>query len=221
VEPALLREPAFAAANLAGAGVFFALIGATVFFSAFFQQIQGRGPLETGFCMLPLGLAVIVCAPVSGRLTGRIGPRLPLLAGLTAACVATLGMLRLEPGIGFGSVWWNVALIGVGAGTALPAMTVTAVGTVEAARAGMASAIHNASRQIGQVLGVAVLGAIIAARAGAAADGGRRLTGAAAEDWVGGLHVALVVAAALLLAIALAVAALVPPGPLADPEAVA
>lgn len=212
VSPALLREPVFAAANLAGATVFFALIGATVFFSVFFQQVQGRSPLETGFCMLPLGLAVMVCAPVSGRLTGRIGPRIPMLTGLVVACGATLGMLRLEPDLGYGAVWWNVALIGVGAGTSLPAMTVTAVGAVDAARTGMASAIHNASRQIGQVLGVAILGAIIAAHAGERADGGRRLAGAAAEDWVTGLHVALVVAAALLLAVAVAVAALMPHG---------
>lgn len=212
VNPALLREPVFAAANLAGATVFFALIGATVFFSVFFQQVQGRSPLQTGFCMLPLGLAVMVCAPVSGRLTGRIGPRIPMLTGLVVACGATLGMLRLEPDLGYGAVWWNVALIGVGAGTSLPAMTVTAIGAVDAARAGMASAIHNASRQIGQVLGVAILGAIIAAHAGERADGGRRLAGAAAEDWVTGLHAALVVAAALLLAVAAATAVLMPSG---------
>lgn len=221
VDPALLRQPVFAAANLAGATVFFALIGATVFFSVFFQQVQGRGPLETGFCMLPLGLAVMVCAPVSGRLTGRIGPRLPMLTGLLVACAATLGMTRLEPGLGYDAVWWNVALIGAGAGISLPAMTVTAVGTVEAARTGMASAIHNASRQIGQVLGVAVLGAIIAAHAGDRADGGRRLVGAVAADWTSGLHVALLVAAGLLLAVAAAVAMLVPHGPLARVEAVA
>jgi len=220
VDPALLRQPVFAAANLAGATVFFALIGATVFFSVFFQQVQGRSPLETGFCMLPLGLAVILCAPVAGRLTGRIGPRLPMLAGLLVACGATLAMLRLQPGLGYGAVWWNVALIGVGAGTSLPAMTVTAVGAVDAARTGMASAIHNASRQIGQVLGVAVLGAIIAAHAGGRADGGRRLTGTAAQDWVTGLHVALVVAAALLLAVAAAVAVLVPQGPPARADGV-
>jgi len=212
VDPALLRQPTFAAANLAGAVVFFALIGATVYFSAFFQQVQGRGALETGFCMLPLGLAVMVCAPVSGRLTGRIGPRVPMLTGLFAAAIATLGMLRLDPALGYGAVWWNVALLGVGAGTALPPMTVTAIATVAPARTGMASAVHNASRQVGQTLGVAVLGAIIAAHAGTSADGGRRLVGAAAEDWVAGLHTALVVAALLIMVTGVAVAVLLARG---------
>lgn len=215
VDPVLLRRPVFAAANLAGAVVFFALIGATVYFSVFFQQVQGRSALETGLCMLPLGLAVMVCAPLSGRFTGGRGPRLPMLVGLATAAVATVGMLRLDAGIGYEAVWWNVALLGMGAGIALPPMTVTALGSVELARTGMASAVHNASRQIGQTVGVAVLGAIIAARAGADADGGRRLVGAAAEDWVAGLHLALVVAAVLLALVAVAVARLVPRGRIA------
>ncbi len=215
VDPGLLRLPTFAAANLAGGVVFFALIGATVYFSVFFQQVQGRSPLETGFCMLPLGAAVMVCAPISGRLTARTGPRPLMLAGLAVAAVATLGMLRLDPDLGYGAVWWNVALIGVGTGTALPPMTVTAIGSIAAARTGMASAVHNASRQVGQTLGVAVLGAIIAAHVGDGADGGRRLVGTVAQDWVRGLHVALVVAATLIVAVAVAVAVMVPSGRLA------
>ncbi len=210
VDPGLLRLPTFAAANIAGAVVFFALIGSTVYFSIFFQQVQGRSALETGFCMLPLGAAVMLCAPVAGRLTGRTGPRPPMLVGLVIAAVATLAMVRLDPEIPYDAVWWNVALIGVGIGTALPPMTVTALGSIAAARTGMASAVHNASRQVGQTLGVAVLGTIIAAHSGDAADGGRRLAGAAAEDWMRGLHVALVVAASLLVAVAFVVMALVP-----------
>lgn len=210
VDPAMLRERTFAAANLAGATVFFALIGGTVYFTAFFQQIQGRSALESGFCMLPLGLAVMLVAPVAGRLTPRLGARLLMLCGLGAAGVATLLMLRLEPGLGYGAIWWNVALVGVGTGLALPPMTVTALSTVDPARTGMASAVHNASRQVGQTLGVAVLGTIIASHAGEGADGGRALRGLAAQDWVDGLHVALVVAAVLLAAVAVAVAVLVP-----------
>lgn len=213
VDPALLRRRTFAAANLAGATVFFALIGGTVYFTAFFQQIQGRSALESGFCLLPLGLAVMLVAPVAGRLTPRLGARVLMLGGLAVAGAATLLMLRLEPDLGYGAIWWNVALVGIGTGMALPPMTVTALSTVEPARTGMASAVHNASRQVGQTLGVAVLGTIIAAHAGEGADGGRALRGLAAERWVDGLHVALIVAAVLLAVVAAAVAALVPRAP--------
>lgn len=219
VVPALLLQRTFLAANLAGGTVFFALIGGTVYFTAFFQQVQGRSALESGFCMLPLGLAVVLVAPLAGRLTPRLGAGRLMLAGLAVAATATLLMLRLEPGLGYGAIWWNVALVGVGTGLALPPMTVTALSAVDPARTGMASAVHNASRQVGQTLGVAVLGTIIAAHAGAAADGGRALRGVAAEDWVDGLHVALVVAAALLVAVAVAVAALVRPGSGGPPAA--
>jgi DHA2 family methylenomycin A resistance protein-like MFS transporter len=162
VDVGLFRVPAFVAANAAGLVVFFALIGAAVYFSAYFQQVQGRGPVEAGLCVLPLGAGVALGAPVAGRLTGRLGARTPMGLGLGLACVAMLGLLRLEPGTQEWEIWWDFLVLGLGAGLALPPMTATAVGAVRPARAGMASAVHNALRQVGQALGVAVLGFMLA-----------------------------------------------------------
>jgi DHA2 family methylenomycin A resistance protein-like MFS transporter len=185
-------------ANAAGLIVFFALIGATVYFSAYFQQVQGRGPVEAGLCVLPLGAGVALGAPVAGRLTGRLGARTPMGLGLGLACVAMLGLLRLEPGTQVWAIWWDFLVLGLGAGLALPPMTATAVGAVRPARAGMASAVHNALRQVGQALGVAVLGALVFAQLGGAAASGARLDPAGGEAFVRGLHHATVVSAALL-----------------------
>lgn len=210
---ALLRHRAFVVANIGGAGASFAFIGCIVFLSVFLQQVQGRSPGETGLCLLPLGVATASCAPIAGRLTARLGARTPILVGLTLATLAmTLLTVRLEVGLGAGSLAWMLALLGAGIGLTLPAMTATAVGSVEQARAGMAAAVHNACRQLGQALGVAVVGTIIFAQAGSASDGGRRLVGADAVAWTGGLHTALALCA-VLLAVALAgVALFVPRG---------
>jgi DHA2 family methylenomycin A resistance protein-like MFS transporter len=143
--------------------------------------------VAAGLRVAVLGVAFAIAAPVSGRLVGRIGPRWPMLVGLVAAGVAMLGLVRLDAATGFGSMWWDFALAGAGVGLCLTPMTQIAVSAVEPARAGMASAVHNALRQFGQVLGVAVLGAIIGARGPVA--------GLDAAMWVFG--VALLAAAVL------------------------
>lgn len=213
VDPVLLRTRAFVVANLSGAVVFFAFTGIVVFMAAFLQQVLGESPGAAGLHLLPFGASVALAAPVAGRLTGRLGPRLPILSGLALACAATLVLrARLDVALDPDGLWWTFALLGAGVGLSLPPMTVTAVTAVDLARTGMASAVHNASRQLGQTLGVAVIGAIVLAQAGSAADGGRRLRGADAVAWTGGLHDALVVCAVLLACAVAGVAALVPPG---------
>ena len=209
VDVGLLRRRAFLAANLGGAVLFSALLGLAVYLSVYFQQIQDRSALETGLCLLPQGGMTALCAPLAGRITARTGARLPILVGMAMSCLAVLGLLQLEPDTSFLEMSWALALFGAGAGIALPPMTITALAAAPAQRAGMASAIHNASRQLGQTLGVAVLGTIILAYAGDSADHGP-LEGPPALDWIEGLHVALAVAAASLALAAAAVAALIP-----------
>jgi DHA2 family methylenomycin A resistance protein-like MFS transporter len=207
VDIRLLGERAFFAANLGGATLYGALTATAVYVSVFLQQVQGRSALTAGLWLLPVGVLTAACAPVAGRMMARAGARPPILAGLGAACLAFVALLRLDPGTSFPDVWWAFALLGVGTGLALPPMTATAVGAVRAQQAGMASAIHNASRQIGQTFAVAILGTILFARAGDAADQ-RRPTAAAAADWAAGLHLALVVAGAALACVAVAIAVL-------------
>jgi DHA2 family methylenomycin A resistance protein-like MFS transporter len=213
VDLALLRHRGFVVANLGAGGASFAFVGCVVFLSVFLQQVQDRSPGEAGLCLLPLGAATAACAPFAGRLSARLGPRVPVLCGLALATVAmTLLAVRLEVGLPAVDLAWMLALQGCGLGLALPAMTVTAVGSVEQARAGMAAAVHNACRQLGQALGVAVVGTIVFARAGSVSDGGRRLTDADAVLWTSGLHVALAVCAGLLAAGLAGVALLGPRG---------
>jgi MFS transporter, DHA2 family, methylenomycin A resistance protein len=199
VDVELFRLPAFTVANIVGLVIFFAFIGAIVYFSVFFQQVQGHSAVEAGLLVLPVGAASALIAPFAGRLVGRIGPRVPMVSGLVLCGVAMLGLLRLERTTGASGEWWNFALIGAGIALALPSTTVTVVGAVRHERAGMASAIHNAMRQLGQVLGVAVLGSLVYARPGP-------------DGFVSGLHNAIWVAGLVLLAAAVLAAAFLPSG---------
>jgi predicted MFS family arabinose efflux permease len=105
VDVSLFLRPAFAAANLAALIVFFAFVGAIVYFSAYFQQVQGRSPVAAGLAVCAIGVAYAIAAAWSGRLVRRFGERWPLLIGLIASGLATLALLRLEPATGIGAIW--------------------------------------------------------------------------------------------------------------------
>jgi MFS transporter, DHA2 family, methylenomycin A resistance protein len=195
VDLELVRRPAFAGANLAAAALTFVLLATSVYLSEFLQTFRGSTPLEAGLALLPLGAATAVLAAVSGRLTARVPARRLIVLGLLCAAG---GALLLSRGGAEHSLWPALLAIGAGAGIALPATTATAVAAVAAARTGMASAIHNAGRQVGATLGVAVLGSIVTAHA------------ATASTYSHGLSIALLVATATLLATAAITLKLIP-----------
>jgi DHA2 family methylenomycin A resistance protein-like MFS transporter len=205
VDISLFRRPAFAAANVAALVVFFAFIGAIVFLSAYFQQVRGDTPVAAGLQVSVLGVAFALTAPLSGRLTGRVGARWPIVGGLAAAGAAMLGLLRLGLHTGAAATWWDLAVAGAGVGLCLTPMTQVAVSAVAASRAGMASSVHNALRQFGQVLGVAVLGAIVYAHG--------------TQGFVTGLHTAMWVSGTALLGAAVLVMMLLPRAAAAPPRA--
>jgi MFS transporter, DHA2 family, methylenomycin A resistance protein len=207
IDIGLFARPAFTAANAAAFVVFFAFVGEIVYFSAYFQQARGQSALAAGLDVSAIGVAFAIAAPASGRLVGRIGPRLPMTAGLALAGVATLGLLRLRLDTGIGAIWWDFALLGAGIGLSLTPMTAVAMSAVDSSRAGMVSAVHNALRQVGQVFGVAVLGALVYARL-PRGSAGAPLNRASGQLFIGGLHQALWVSGLALFAAALLAAVL-------------
>jgi DHA2 family methylenomycin A resistance protein-like MFS transporter len=208
VDVSLFLRPTFAAANVAALIVFFAFVGAIVFFSQYFQLVQGHSPIAAGLDVSAIGVAFAVASPLSGRAVGRIGPLAPMLAGLILAGGATLGLLRLGARTPISAIWWNFALLGAGIGTCLTPMTQTALSAVDSSRAGMASAVHNSLRQVGQVFGVAVLGLLVYAHLPSGGSAGGRLDPTRGAQFVDGLHSALWVSGVALLGAAVLVALL-------------
>lgn len=206
VDVRLFTRPAFAAASLAALTVFFAFVGAIVYFSAYFQEVQGRSPAAAGLAVCAIGVAYALAAAWSGRLVGRFSERWPLLIGLVISGLAMLALRRLGPSTGLGAIWWNFALLGAGVGLCGTPMTTLALSAVDVTRAGMASAVLNAFRQVGQVFGVAVLGALVYARL--PGGGAAGLPDAADRGlFVAGLHSALLVSGVALIATAAVICA--------------
>lgn len=158
--PALWRHPAFAVANAAAGIMNLGTLGMLFLLTAYLQTVQDRSALEAGVALLPLFLPLVVLAPLSGRLTGRLGPRPPVVAGLLTAAAGfaltsgwsgTTAYVLLLPAL---------LLWGVGLGVLTPAVVAAAVAAVGDGRSGLASGVNNTARQAGGAVGIAVYGAV-------------------------------------------------------------
>jgi len=159
----LWRRPTFSGSVAVGLLLNLGFYGQLFVMSLYLQQVRHDSPSLTGVALLPEALAVLIASPLSGRLTGRVGPRRPMASGqlIGAAGFAALALAPLAGPFAL----LVVPMIAAGFGTAftMPAATSAAVGAVEAERSGLASGALNASRQVGGAVGVALLGGLVAA----------------------------------------------------------
>jgi len=162
------RGGAYLTSTLVGAG----LIGAFFFLSLYFQQVLGYKPVEAGFASLPTTLGVFISAGAASALVPRVGPRpLMVLGGLLAA-----GGLYTLSFVGLDTSFWQIPfpgqlLLGLGLGfTFVPLSNLALVGAGPH-DAGAASAMLNATQQVGASIGTAVLASLsVAAISSFAAD---------------------------------------------------
>lgn len=160
----LFRNVVFSTANIAATVVGFALLGTVFFTSQYFQGIQGYTALGSGLRTLPTTMGIFIAAPLAGWLTSRFGPRLPVTAGALFSGTALLLLTSIGPTTDYVYIWWKLAMLGLGFGLMLSPLTVAVLASTPRARAGLASSMVNTSRQIGGVLGIALLGALVASQ---------------------------------------------------------
>jgi EmrB/QacA subfamily drug resistance transporter len=158
----LYREQNFGANSAVLAGVQFALVGASVFGAVWSQQVLGFSAIHAGLAMLPLTLPLLFVAPLAGRAYDRLGPR-PLL--VTGALLIGAGLAWLGWHLHLREYWWLVPgyiAMGTGIGLTISPGTTDALGAAPARQRSQASGIVQTVRQVGGVIGIAVLGAIVA-----------------------------------------------------------
>ncbi|MFI5797577.1 MFS transporter [Streptomyces sp. NPDC051677] len=159
----LFARPAFSGAVVGALAVFVALNMTLLLNTLYLQHTREWTPLAAGVATLPLAVGATVCAPWSGRMVGRTGPRLPLLLAGGFITVGGLCMVRLTPHTSVLLLLAAYSLIGVGFGFANAPLTNTAVNGLPLARAGVAGAITSTARQLGSALGIALAGGLVAA----------------------------------------------------------
>ncbi|EKX65716.1 drug resistance MFS transporter, drug:H+ antiporter-2 (14 Spanner) (DHA2) family protein [Streptomyces ipomoeae 91-03] len=180
----------FRSAPFSGATVIaissFAALGGFLFLSALYlQNVRGLDAVHAGLWMLPMAFPCFVCAPLAGRLVGSRGPRLPLL--IAGAAMTSCGALFAVSEAAESSnvtLFLGYVLFGLGFGFVNAPITNTAVSGMPRAQAGVAAAVASTSRQIGQTLGVAVIGAVLAAGVGSASYESTFVSAARPAWWI-------------------------------------
>ncbi|NEB82087.1 MFS transporter [Streptomyces sp. SID14478] len=160
----LFRQRLFTVSNTAMVVVGFALMGSSFFFSQFFVYVQGSSILRAGLQTLPVSLAMVLVSPYAGRLAARYGFRIVVTIGLALAGLGLMALGAVHADTGYGNVWWRLAIVGTGFALTMSPLTGAAIQAVSPQEGGLASGISTTTRQIGAVLGVAVLGAIVRSR---------------------------------------------------------
>ncbi|MEY9948974.1 MFS transporter [Kitasatospora sp. GAS1066B] len=167
------REPLldlrfFRSAPFSGATVIavcaFASLGGFLFLNTLYlQDVRHYSPVEAGLWTLPIAAFTLVCAPISGRIVGSRGPRLPLLVAGPALAASGLLLTRLTATSSPALLLTAYSLFGLGFGLVNAPITNAAVSGMPRAQAGVAAAVASTSRQVGQSLGVAVIGTVVTA----------------------------------------------------------
>jgi EmrB/QacA subfamily drug resistance transporter len=141
----------------------FATLGGFLFLNTLYlQEVRGYSPLRAGLCTLPMAAMTMLLPPISGRIVGTRGSRIPLLVAGVALTVSCVMLARIGPATSLTWLFAAYVVFGIGFGFVNAPITNAAVSGMPRAQAGVASAIASTSRQVGSTLGVAVVGALIA-----------------------------------------------------------
>ncbi len=159
----LFAERRFSLALAAQGSAFVGQGLAFVALSFLFQQAMGFSPLETAWLFTPWPLAIMLVGPLAGRLADRLNPSLLASAGLALLVAGLASLARLEAEAGVVEVLWRMALCGIGFGLFQPPNNRELIGSVPRERSANASGAMSTSRTVGQSLGVALVGAFLAA----------------------------------------------------------
>ena len=157
----LFRSRAFSAANGASLFMYFGMFGSIFLLTQFFQTAQGYSPLEAGLRVLPWTAMPMVVAPIAGALSDRVGGR-PFMAlglGLQAVGLAWIAAVS-DANVGYASLVGPFVLSGIGMGMFFAPVANVVLSAVRPQEEGKASGANNAIREVGGVLGIAVLASI-------------------------------------------------------------
>jgi EmrB/QacA subfamily drug resistance transporter len=162
LELSLFRNPRFAAASGSVAISFFALSGFIFLVTQYFQFLKGYGPLSTGVRLLPVASCVAAASILGTRLAVRVGTKAVVAAGLTSMTAFYLWVATTSVATSYGTIAAQMIVLGTGMGLTSAPATEAIMGVVPRAKAGVGSAVNDATRLLGGTLGVAVIGSVYA-----------------------------------------------------------
>jgi EmrB/QacA subfamily drug resistance transporter len=162
LDTTLFKLPAFIGSNFVAFATYFGTFSIFFFTALYVQVVITQTAYQTALDFLPMAIALIVGSALTGPWVGRVGPRVPMVAGCVIAAAGIFATsATLGPHSGFSTLGWTLPIAGLGFGMALVPLTSAALTVVPPQRSGMAASATNTARELGAVIGVAVLGAVV------------------------------------------------------------
>ena len=166
IEIRFFKSAPFSGATIIAVASFFAFAGFLFLNTLYLQDTRGLSALSAGLDTLPMAASMAVLSSLSGGMVGRWGARPSLVLAGLAMAGGSLMLTGLSPRTSFAYLFLAYIVFGIGFGLVNAPITNTAVSGMPASQAGVAAAVAATSRQIGQTLGVGVVGSAIAAGVG-------------------------------------------------------
>jgi EmrB/QacA subfamily drug resistance transporter len=160
IDPRFFRSAPFSSAVLLALLAFSSYSGFLFLNALYLQQARGFSAFHTGLCTLPFAAAIMITAPISGRMIGHYGPRPSMAVAGLGFLLSTLILTRLSLVTPLPQLMLAYTLFGIGLGMINAAITNNAVSGMPLTQAGVAGAVASTGRQVGTALGVAVAGAV-------------------------------------------------------------
>ena len=158
LDVSLFRNPRFTAASGSVTIAFFTLFGFIFLVTQYFQFFKGYSPLSAGVHLLPVAISVGVSSVLGTKLAVRLGTKLVVASGLVAIAVFYLWVSTGSASTAYSTIAMQMVVYGVGMGFTSAPATEAIMGVVPRAKAGVGSAVNDATRLLGGTLGVAVIG---------------------------------------------------------------
>ncbi len=162
LDVSLFRNPRFTAASASVAISFFALSGFIFLVTQLFQFLKGYGPLSTGVRLLPVASFVAISSILGTKLAVRVGTKVVVASGLFSMAAFYVWVSTSSVSTGYGTIAAQMVVLGTGMGLTSAPATEAIMGVVPKAKAGVGSAVNDATRLLGGTLGVAVIGSVYA-----------------------------------------------------------
>ena len=161
----LFRSGTYAGANIAMLLVALAMFGVFFFVSLYMQNVLGYSAVEAGAAFLPMTLIIILVAPIAGKASDTYGSRWLMTVGMVLLGVQLLYLSQLGVGAGFWNLLPGFVVGGLGMALTMTPTAAAATRAVPVEKSGVGSAVLNAMRQVGGSVGIALMGAVVAAEA--------------------------------------------------------
>jgi EmrB/QacA subfamily drug resistance transporter len=156
------KIPTFASSTVIAFTVYFGTFAIFFMVALYLQEVGSVSSLGLALDFVPLAVGMVVAALLTGRWVAAWGPRVPMATGCLLGGVGILLTdANISPHAGLGQIGWTMFIAGVGVGMAMVPVTSAALGSVPGQHSGMAASTTNTFRELGAVVGVAVLGSIV------------------------------------------------------------